>query len=629
MGLSERERLMQERAEVRVRRMRQKYERLASRRGVRIALGASRIVGPWLGRARTLSAWMGKGGKETGGGARGAMRDGGEDMGPRSLDVGGLLAAIEARACVTVIVPVYNAREATERCLRSVSRNSTNRTRVLVVDDASSDPSLVTFLDALQEQGRVSVVRLEENAGFAGAVNEGLKRVADDDVILLNSDVAVGPGWERNLTVAARSYGRVASVTPLSNSAGALSAPGGKAGGSLVEELGIEGAARLVARSAGRGYTEVPVGHGFCLYLTREAIEEVGWLDSAAFPRGYGEEIDWCFRAARLGFRHLVDHKTYVWHEHGASFGDGRNDLIRSGREVIDKRYPDYSEVVREMQQSETLAGVRQMVADAWRRAEARPMPRVLYISGEGVGAWDEADLAMMRRMEGRYEPLIVECATRRLRLHELSGGRAVHLETYDVDDPGLVASARQASREAFARVLWDYAVELVDIGYLSDCSLVLPEIANKLDVPAVCRIRCGYGEDHVHWRGPASPAGEGPSEENRPGGSPSAEGRGPAAWRKEVGEALGAVDRVVACCERIRSVYESRLVLGPGKVEVIEEGHEPAQKRGVAVSDVPSRHHVAARAGVRGMATVDGIVGEYERLYGELLGGDDTRQAG
>ena len=42
----------------------------------------------------------------------------------------------------------------------------------------------------------------------------------------------------------------------------------------------------------------VPFGIGFCLYLRRTCLDQIGYLDEADLKRGYGEEVDLCLRAS-------------------------------------------------------------------------------------------------------------------------------------------------------------------------------------------------------------------------------------------------------------------------------------------------------------------------------------------
>jgi GT2 family glycosyltransferase len=80
----------------------------------------------------------------------------------------------------------------------------------------------------------------------------------------------------------------------------------------------------------------VPLVHGFCFALTREVIDKVGYFDETHFPRGYGEENDYCFRAADSGFGLIVATHTYVFHAKSKSYADAdRIGLMREGSQAL------------------------------------------------------------------------------------------------------------------------------------------------------------------------------------------------------------------------------------------------------------------------------------------------------
>ena len=126
---------------------------------------------------------------------------------------------------------------------------------------------------------------------------------ASHDVVLLNSDTEVPLGWLRRLTAQAYAHPRIATVSPLSNNATICSYPG-NAGGLIPFEHTldeIDQACRTV--NAGR-WVDAPTTVGFCMYIRRKALREVGAFDAERFNVGYGEENDFCLRATALGWRH-------------------------------------------------------------------------------------------------------------------------------------------------------------------------------------------------------------------------------------------------------------------------------------------------------------------------------------
>ena len=92
---------------------------------------------------------------------------------------------------LTVIIPTWNRVRLLERCLSSLAEQRV-RCPILVVDNGSSD-STREMLDTRFPE--VEVLGLEENQGFARAVNQGILHCNSEYVALLNNDTEVDPGW--------------------------------------------------------------------------------------------------------------------------------------------------------------------------------------------------------------------------------------------------------------------------------------------------------------------------------------------------------------------------------------------------------------------------------------------------
>ena len=96
-----------------------------------------------------------------------------------------------------VVVPVYNAPEETALCIESILNHTQQSVSLLIIDDCGTDRTFFTDLEKQAEQfaHNIVVLRLEKNQGFIGACNAAFDATLDKDVILVNSDVIVGPTW--------------------------------------------------------------------------------------------------------------------------------------------------------------------------------------------------------------------------------------------------------------------------------------------------------------------------------------------------------------------------------------------------------------------------------------------------
>ncbi|MDZ4814366.1 MAG: glycosyltransferase family 2 protein [Pseudomonadota bacterium] len=256
-----------------------------------------------------------------------------------------------------IIVPIYNAAALLEDALSALLRTLDPNDRVLLIDDASTEPRIATLIDDFQRSATFSVLsqRNDVNLGFVRTVNRGMA-LSSGDVVLLNSDTVVTTGWLDRMLGAAASDARIATVTPFSNNAEICSFP----------EFCIPNAApvnaELLARSFSTGaacYPDLPTAVGFCMYIRRRALNELGDFDAATFGRGYGEENDFCCRAAAHGWRNVLCDTAFVVHRGGASFAltgerPGGDALVR-----LNARYPRYNAQVAEFIRADPLAPIR------------------------------------------------------------------------------------------------------------------------------------------------------------------------------------------------------------------------------------------------------------------------------
>ncbi|WP_174299447.1 glycosyltransferase family 2 protein [Caulobacter sp. S45] len=301
-----------------------------------------------------------------------------EGDGPDPSWIASLQPKTAAPPQVWVIVPVHDARAKTLLCLRSLLSAACELPhRVLVVDDASSDPQLRAELAALAQIARIDLVTSDTNLGFSAAVNLGLKTCAGCDVVLLNSDTEVFDGWLDRLHRVARSHARVGTVTPLSNSATILSYPIQLRDNPAPLELGWAALDGIFA-SRSHAPLEAPTAVGFCMYITRACLAETGGLDGEAFPHGYGEENDFCLRAAAGGWRHMVAADTFVAHHGAASFGSRRPGLVAAGLKILSARYPHYRSQVDDFIARDPLAALR-LDADVLRQKARYPAGTALH----------------------------------------------------------------------------------------------------------------------------------------------------------------------------------------------------------------------------------------------------------
>lgn len=247
-----------------------------------------------------------------------------------------------------IIIPIYNAYDCLAPCIDSVIKNTKfTKNKLILINDKSTDDRVEKLLRKYaKEYDFIEFLENEENLGFVGTVNKGMRH-SKNDVLLLNSDTEVTADWLKKIQKCAYSREMVATVTPLSNNATLASVPKIFEKNEL-ENITLEEMAKIVENCSYKDYPELPTGHGFCLYIKREVLEKVGYFDDKAFKKGYGEENDFCFRCFDLGYSHLLCDDTYIYHKESQSFSDTKIELMQNGERILQKRYPFYKKKLQD-----------------------------------------------------------------------------------------------------------------------------------------------------------------------------------------------------------------------------------------------------------------------------------------
>ena len=278
----------------------------------------------------------------------------------------------------TIVVPAYGQLDLLAQCLRAIDEHTFVSVPLLVIDDCGPEPVDATAVQAALPSGRgYTLVRHEQNQGFVATMNDAFARCAGSDVVLVNSDVTVLPGWLTGLRAALDETPATASSSAIADRGGVLSVP------ELWPLRGEPPAALRARLERARAVTppgvEIPVAVGHCTYFAGRALDEVGGFD-LAFSPGYGEEVDWSLRARRIGWRHVAALHSFVWHEDGASFGAGpaRTRLRRRHEMRILARYPRSFVKLRAFARDDTsplaikLAALARVLGVAERPTEVR-----------------------------------------------------------------------------------------------------------------------------------------------------------------------------------------------------------------------------------------------------------------
>lgn len=249
---------------------------------------------------------------------------------------------------VDVIIPVYKGIRETLSCVESVLAAACRTPReVICILDHPDAPEMRCALERLAAEGSITLLVNEKNVGFVRTVNRGMALHPSRDVTLLNSDTVVHHDWLDRLREAAWSSPEIGTVTPFSNRATICSYPKFVEDNELPEGC-TSGELDAVCGAVNAGeVVDLPTAIGFCMYIRRDCLRETGIFNAEAFGKGYGEENDFCRRAAESGWRNVLAANVFVEHLGSVSFQDSKDKLIKRNLQVLGSLYPYYHAMVQ------------------------------------------------------------------------------------------------------------------------------------------------------------------------------------------------------------------------------------------------------------------------------------------
>jgi len=221
---------------------------------------------------------------------------------------------------ISIITVNYNQPEATLALLQSIEQHyPKGNIEVIVVDNGSKVDCGKRFIDQRKD---LIYIRSEQNLGFAGGNNLGLKRATGDLLFLVNNDTEFTAGLMETLSESLHADPRIGIVSPkilyydeptIIQYAGFTSMNfytcRNKCIGQFEQDLGQYD--HIVA--------ETGFAHGAAMMITRKALQASGPMAENFFL--YFEEMDWCERIKRAGFKVYVNTEASIFHKESLSVG--------------------------------------------------------------------------------------------------------------------------------------------------------------------------------------------------------------------------------------------------------------------------------------------------------------------
>jgi len=229
---------------------------------------------------------------------------------------------------LSIIIVNWNTAKLLRDCLDSLKldppiRRMKLEIEVIVVDNGSTDGSIdemQSFKTSEKQNINLKIIKNKGNLGFSKAVNQGIKESTGEVVLLLNSDTIVKKGALKELLDFEEKVGSVVVGARMLN-------PDGTVQGSCFYFPTVKRAILeywLKKKNyfskyapAGLDSVEVEAVSGGAMLISRVLIDKIGMLDERYFM--YFEDLDFCRRVRKAGYKIYYLPTAEIIHEHGAS----------------------------------------------------------------------------------------------------------------------------------------------------------------------------------------------------------------------------------------------------------------------------------------------------------------------
>lgn len=218
---------------------------------------------------------------------------------------------------ISIITVNYNGVKDTCELIDTIT-SSKLRQEVIVVDNASRENEAEVIR---QKYPQVKVIRSEENLGFAGGNNLGVKEARGEFLFFVNNDTVFKNYNPEALVERLRSDDKIGAVCPKIRFAW---------GTNPIQFAGYTPLSKVTVRNQAIGFGEedkgqydtphpTPYAHGAAMMVKREAIDKAGMMPENYFL--YYEELDWSMMIRRAGYDIWYDPACTIYHKESQSTG--------------------------------------------------------------------------------------------------------------------------------------------------------------------------------------------------------------------------------------------------------------------------------------------------------------------
>lgn len=219
---------------------------------------------------------------------------------------------------VSIVIPTYNGAEYLRRCIHALREHTKAAYRLYVADDCSPSTKLQKYLGELKRSGQAIVLKSKIRRNFPGIINWAVEQVPGD-ICLLDADTEPMPQWLTCMQQELQTDPRIGIIGAL------LIYPEikGKPLGGTIQHAGVDRTdqgypyhlfwGKSLSRKEANVRRELNAVTGACILIRRKVWEDLKGFDES-FKGGQFEDVDFCWRARKAGWKIVYQPKAVLCH---------------------------------------------------------------------------------------------------------------------------------------------------------------------------------------------------------------------------------------------------------------------------------------------------------------------------
>lgn len=256
---------------------------------------------------------------------------------------------------LSIIIVSYNTKNITVDCIESIIKNTSGVTfEIIVIDNASTDGTIKEIYN--NKSNNIKIINNKENLGFSKANNIGVKNASGRYYLFLNSDTVVYKNTLKGMVEFMDSHKNAGAATCF------IKLPNGELDDSSHRGFPTPWNSLIHFSRLSKLFPKSKLLNGYSLsylnlkktheidacagafMIVRPAVgDEVGWWDEDYF--WYGEDLDFCYRLKKRGWKIYFVPKFQILHYKGVSGGIKKisehltNATVDTKKRAIDDRF--------------------------------------------------------------------------------------------------------------------------------------------------------------------------------------------------------------------------------------------------------------------------------------------------